>query len=244
MKKITFYLDFISPYAWLAFEELPEALMGLSYSVTHKPLLFAGLLKHHGQQAALAAGRFAQVKEEPAARAGDTEQGDLAPRLLGPAEIPAKRDWTYRQVRWLAHSKGRTLDLPASHPFNPLGLLRLALATDAKGQPNRYVCETVFQHVWVGGGDAADPERLAAITQQLAPARDPLDDSVKAQLRAHADEAISQGVFGVPAFEVDGKVFWGLDGLPMLRAYLEGDAWFEGPCWSDAAKVPQGVFRK
>ena len=212
MKKITFYLDFISPYAWLAFEELPLALMGHSYIVTYKPLLFAALLKHHGQ--------------------------------LGPAEIPAKRDWTYRHVQWLAHSKGLTLDLPAVHPFNPLGLLRLALATDPTGQPNRYVCETLFKHVWVGGADAGDPVRLNGITQQLAPARDPAEDSVKAQLRAHADEAISQGVFGVPAFEVDGKVFWGLDGLPMLRAYLEGDAWFEGPCWSDAAKVPQGVFRK
>jgi 2-hydroxychromene-2-carboxylate isomerase len=212
MKKITFYLDFISPYAWLAFEELPQALMGLSYSVTYKPLLFAALLKHHGQ--------------------------------LGPAEIPAKRDWTYRQVQWLAHSKGLTLDMPAAHPFNPLGLLRLALATDAEGQPNRYVCETLFKHVWVGGADAADPERLAAVTQQLAPARDPSDDSVKAQLRAHAAEAIACGVFGVPSFEVDGKVFWGLDGLPMLRAYLERDVWFDGPCWSAAQDVPQGVIRK
>jgi 2-hydroxychromene-2-carboxylate isomerase len=212
MKRITFYLDFISPYAWLAFEELPQALMGLSYSVTYKPLLFAALLKHHGQ--------------------------------LGPAEIPAKRDWTYRQVQWLAQSKGRTLDLPAAHPFNPLGLLRLALATNVNGQPNRYVCETLFKHVWVGGADAADPARLDAITQQLAPARDPTDDSVKAQLRAHADEAIAAGVFGVPAFEVDGKVFWGLDGLPMLRAYLQGDAWFNGPRWDEARKVPQGVIRK
>jgi 2-hydroxychromene-2-carboxylate isomerase len=244
MKKITFYLDFISPYAWLAFEELPEALMGLSYSVTYKPLLFAGLLKHHGQQAALAAERSAQVKEEPAARAGDTERGAGAPRLLGPAEIPAKRDWTYRHVQWLAHSKGFALDLPAAHPFNPLGLLRLALATDAKGQPNRYVCETLFKHVWVGGADAADPARLDAITQQLAPARDPMDDTVKAQLRAHADQAIAAGVFGVPAFEVDGKMFWGLDGLPMLRAYLEGDAWFDGPCWNAAQNVPPGVIRK
>ncbi|HNV58405.1 MAG TPA: 2-hydroxychromene-2-carboxylate isomerase [Rhodoferax sp.] len=212
MKKITFYLDFISPYAWLAFDELPQALMGLSYSVTYKPLLFAALLKHHGQ--------------------------------LGPAEIPAKRDWTYRQVLWLAHSKGLSLDLPAAHPFNPLGLLRLALATDAKGQPNRYVCETLFKHVWVGGADAADPERLAAVTQQLAPARDPLDEGVKVQLRAHAEEAIAAGVFGVPAFEVDGKVFWGLDGLPMLRAYLEGDAWFEGPRWTDAQALPRGATRK
>ncbi len=211
MKHISFYLDFISPYAYLAFEELPQALMGLSYSVTYKPLLFAALLKHHGQ--------------------------------LGPAEIPAKRDWTYRQVQWLAHSKGRTLDMPAAHPFNPLSLLRLALATDPNGQPNRYVCETLLKHVWVGGADAADAGRLAAMTQQLAPARDPADAGVKAQLRAHADEAITKGVFGVPAFAVDDKVFWGLDALPMLRTYLQGDAWFDGPQWEASRTVPLGATR-
>lgn len=192
MKQITFYLDFISPYAYLAFEEMPQVLEGLSYSVTYKPLLFAALLKHHGQ--------------------------------LGPAEIPAKRDWTYRQVQWLARNMGHALDLPAVHPFNPLGVLRLAIACDRNGLPNRYVCETLFRHVWNGGADAADASRLAAITQQLAPLRDPSADAVKAQLRMHAEEAIAQGVFGVPTMVVDGKVFWGLDSLPMLRAYLEGDS--------------------
>ena len=49
MKHLTFYLDFISPYAYLAFEKLPQALMGHSVSVTYKPILFAALLKHHGQ---------------------------------------------------------------------------------------------------------------------------------------------------------------------------------------------------
>jgi hypothetical protein len=42
MKHITFYLDFISPYAYLAFEHLPVALQGLSYSMDYKPVLFAG----------------------------------------------------------------------------------------------------------------------------------------------------------------------------------------------------------
>ena len=49
MKHIDFYLDFISPYAYLAFEALPRALQGLSYEVTYRPILFAGLLKHPGQ---------------------------------------------------------------------------------------------------------------------------------------------------------------------------------------------------
>lgn len=212
MNRITFYLDFISPYAWLAFQELPLALRGLSYSVTHKPILFAALLQHNGQ--------------------------------LGPAEIPSKRDWTYRQVLWLAHSKGYALEMPAAHPFNPLGLLRLAVATDWDGHPNRYVCEALFRHVWEGGADASDPSRLADITAQLAPKRDPHDATVKAQLRAQTDDAIAKGVFGVPSFEVDGKIFWGLDGLPMLRAYLDGKdaAWFDGT-WHDAARVVQGVRR-
>ena len=210
MKHITFYLDFISPYAWLAFQKLPETLLGHSYSVRYKPILLAALLKHHGQ--------------------------------LGPAEMPPKRDWTYRQVGWLAHSQGLELQLPASHPFNPLGLLRLALACDAEGLPNRYVCESVFRHVWRGGAEAADPARLQTLTAQLAPARAVGSDEVKAQLKAHTDEAIELGVFGVPTFAVDGKLFWGFDALPMLQAYLSGDPWFESP-WNAAASVAQGIRR-
>ena len=49
MKHITFDFDFISPYAYLAFEKLPQVLKGLSYEVAYRPVLFAGLLKHHGQ---------------------------------------------------------------------------------------------------------------------------------------------------------------------------------------------------
>ena len=210
MKHITFYLDFISPYAYLAFEQVPVALKGVSYSVRYKPVLFAGMLKHHGQ--------------------------------LGPAEIRPKREWTYRQVLWLAHSLGIALQMPASHPFNPLALLRLAVASDAEGTPNRYVCETLLRHVWCGGADATEAQRLQAVTQELDPQRAVNSDEVKAQLKANTDEAIELGVFGVPTFEVDGKLFWGLDALPMLRAYVSGDPWFEGS-WNSVASVAQGIRR-
>ena len=115
-------------------------------------------------------------------------------------------------------------------------------ACDAQGLPNRYVCETLFRHVWRGGADATDLQRLQAVTQQLDPKRAPNSDEVKAQLKAHTDEAIALGVFGVPTFEVDGKLFWGFDALPMLQAYLSGDAWFDAQ-WSAPASVAQGIRR-
>src|SRR3989344_285783 len=47
MKHITFYLDFISPYACLAFERLPEALVDLSYSAEYRPGRLGALLQQH-----------------------------------------------------------------------------------------------------------------------------------------------------------------------------------------------------
>jgi hypothetical protein len=60
-------------------------------------------------------------------------------------------------------------------------------------------------------------------------------------LRANTEAAQAAGVFGVPTFGVDGKLFWGLDGLPMLRAYLDGDAWFDGPDWDAVSQLPSGL---
>jgi 2-hydroxychromene-2-carboxylate isomerase len=95
----------------------------------------------------------------------------------------------------------------------------------------------LFEHVWVGGLDAADSKRLQEVTAHLAPIRDPKSEAVKHELSAHGEMAIAQGVFGVPAFEVNGKVFWGLDALPMLRDYLDNGTWFGDAQWEQADKV-------
>jgi 2-hydroxychromene-2-carboxylate isomerase len=212
MKRIVFWFDVISPYAYLAFEHLPQALEGCSYEVQYRPVLFAGLLGHWGQK--------------------------------GPAEIPPKRAWTFRHIAWLSHTLGIPIDTPATHPFNPLALLRLSLACcDAGGTPNRHVVETLMRHVWRGAADASDAARLRALATTLAPRRDPAGDEVKNELRVWSNEAVARGVFGVPTFDLGGRLFWGIDALPMLRAALQGDAWFDGPQWDAAALAPPGVTR-
>ena len=136
MKRLTFWFDPISPFAYLAFERLPQVLEGLSYVVEYRPVLFAALLQHLGTK--------------------------------GPAEIEPKRAWTFRHVHWVAQHHGIPMDTPLQHPFNPLPLLRLAVACG----PNRQVVETIFRHVWQGGADAVDaafaPGALMRLLQPAA----------------------------------------------------------------------------
>jgi len=214
MKVVDFWFDALSPYAWLAFDRLPQALEGLNVVVNHQPLLLAGLLAHWGQK--------------------------------GPAEITPKRAWTYRQVLWLAQQQGTPLQLPRPHPFNPLALQRLAVAAaPAGGTPNRRTVDLLFRHVWCSdGADPNDPAALAALTTAVAPLRDPAGDEVKAELRQRTEAAVALGLFGVPTLVCDGRLFFGLDALPMLRAALAGDAWFDTPAWQEAGDQPPGVQRR
>ncbi len=213
MKFITAYLDPVSPFAYLAFERWPQVLEGCSYAVEIRPVLFGAMLKAHAAK--------------------------------GPAEIEPKRQWTFRHVQWLAHTHGIPFATPAVHPFNPLPLSRLWVAAGA----NRLNGERLLRHVWAAGGaDATEPARLAALHERLAPARDPDGDEVKAELRANTEAAMAAGAFGVPSFvlhdaERGDRLFWGLDALPMLRAALLGEAWFDGPAWAEAAASRPGVVR-
>jgi 2-hydroxychromene-2-carboxylate isomerase len=162
----------------------------------------------------------------------------------GPAEIEPKRAWTFRHVHWLAAQHGIEMDTPAQHPFNPLAHLRLLLAcAPAGGTPNRRVCEAVLRHIWRSGADANDPDRLRALTRELAPRIAPDDPSIKQALKTATDDALALGLFGVPTVVVDGRAFWGLDALPMLGAYLHAEAWFEGPDWEREGAPRSGATR-
>jgi 2-hydroxychromene-2-carboxylate isomerase len=212
MHHITMHLDFVSPYAWLAFQQLPQTLEGLSYRVEYRPVLLGALLHENSNP--------------------------------GPAGIPPKRIWTYRHAQWLGQHLGIALQMPTNHPFNPLPLLRLALQTSSDGSISRYVTEVIFRHVWEGGAQALAPERLSNLQAQLHAqlTKDPdAPELAKQWLRGNTEKASTLGVFGVPAFEVQGQVFWGLDSLPMLRDFLNGNPWFQSQAWENAKSISSGL---
>jgi 2-hydroxychromene-2-carboxylate isomerase len=135
-----------------------------------------------------------------------------------PVDVAPKRAWLFRQCEWLAAQDGVAFVAPP-HPFNPLALLRLLVASaPAGGQPNRRAVELVFRHVWArDGGDANDPAALQSLTDAVGPVRDPASPEVKAELQARTAQAAAAGVFGVPTFRLDdGPLFWGTDSMAML----------------------------
>lgn len=162
---------------------------------------------------------------------------------LGPAEIPAKRRQTYRYCQWLARKRGIPFKTPPRHPFNPLAVLRLAVALD--GEPA--AVGAIFHHIWGAGNDGQAPESLAALAATLgvddwqARINDP---SVKQQLRTNTDEAVACGVFGVPSFVIDGEIFWGDDVTDMMLDFLDDPEPFHRDDWERLRDMPVAAQRK
>jgi 2-hydroxychromene-2-carboxylate isomerase len=237
------YIDFISPFSYIAMEVLPGHLKRIKRAPTLrvKPILLPALFNHWGHK--------------------------------GPAEILPKRTFTYEHVSWLAHHHGLPMRFPRHHPFNPIPLLRAAVAAEAKGVDAQDAATRIFRFVW-RDGHAPDEPAFRKLLSDLTLAPTDLEAAaVKATLRRNGEEAIAAGLFGVPtavatraapssaastkpaaasatapagtslATGSQTKLFWGLDALPMMEAWLSGDAFFESPAFTAIETLPVGLLR-
>jgi 2-hydroxychromene-2-carboxylate isomerase len=159
----------------------------------------------------------------------------------GPAEIPAKRRWTYRWSSWWAASLGVPFRYPAAHPFNPLPHLRLALACGCAPQ----AVKRIFDWVWMSGENASDPARFATLCLELGIEQERLSaPAIKDALKSNTEEAAARGVFGVPSFVADGEVFWGADSIDFLKAFLADPAVLRNDDTRRLDALPVGAQRQ
>ena len=160
----------------------------------------------------------------------------------GPAEIQSKRSFTNRHLQWVAGKHNIPYRMPAAHPFNPLGVLRLSIALN--NDPD--VVRTIFRFIYREGKRPDDPDswkeliqvlNVTDIDQRIAAS------AVKDELRRNCDEAIKRGVFGVPTFVVDNEIFWGFDAFDFLLDYLNDPTVLNNDEMRRISALPVGVER-
>lgn len=161
----------------------------------------------------------------------------------GPAEIPSKREFSYRYVVWRAQQAQQPLRFPPAHPFNPIAALRLCVAAGSSVA----AVDAIFDWIWAQGRAGDSAEALAPVAAQLGMADIAAaiaDPTVKAQLKANFDAALAGGVFGVPTLSLDGQLFWGDDAHPFALAYLNNPALWDEPEMRHAVALPMAVARR
>ncbi len=144
----------------------------------------------------------------------------------GPAEIPAKRIYTFTDVLRRATSYGLDVKGPAYHPFNPLLALRTSIAIKDDETRLKYAV-LLLDAAWAKGEDITQVQTIQEIAKQCQ--LDPewivscaQDVQIKQQLADATDQAIALGIFGVPTFRIDNQLFWGDDRINEMLRYIDG----------------------
>ena len=191
---VTFYLDFVSPYSWLALMQAERFAEVHRIEWQIRPVVYAVLLADHGLVGPVEVEAKRRYTFHDVARCADR----LDLQFNGPPEHP------FRSLEAL-----RTLQLFTDSPET----LRLAvrLANICWGEGRSLTDPAVIAGVveQVGLDPRALSERIAA-------------EGNKQALRATTETARSRGVFGVPTFVLGRELFWGHDRLDHLARRLAG----------------------
>ncbi|KPK17379.1 MAG: hypothetical protein AMJ62_01665 [Myxococcales bacterium SG8_38] len=142
----------------------------------------------------------------------------------GPAEIPPKRAYMFKDCIRTAAAWNVPLAPPFSHPFNPLAPLRATLL-EMDDETRQALVTRLFSATWAESLDVGSAQVVARICAETGvpdALRRIQDPAVKLRLHDASNEAIQLGVFGVPTMIVGGELFWGADSFAHLERYLDG----------------------
>lgn len=141
---------------------------------------------------------------------------------------PAKARHNLQDMQRWAAVYGVTLKMPDGHPRRTVEALRALLAACPNGD-FMPLAHRFYRAYWVDGIDLSTPDGVARVLREagldadavLARAATP---EIKDELRRRTDEAVARGVFGVPAFFVEGEdsLYFGQDRLAYVEEALGG----------------------
>lgn len=202
---IDFWFDFSCPYAYLASTQRRRLAQDAQAEVRLQPFLLGGVFRSLGQAQNLST-------------------------TLSPPKARHNRLDLLRWATWFAVP----LRTPVRHPNRTVEALRALLATPLPHWDP--VVDSFFAAYWTDAQDLSDPQvlhdRLTALgldaSTILAAAQTP---AIRQDLHDRTDAALAEGVFGAPAFVVNGQLFWGQDRLPMVARAAQG--WQPDPQYDD-----------
>jgi len=194
--ELDFHFDFISPYAYLGWTRIHALAERHGATVRPRPLLFAGLLNHHGQKG---------PAEIPAKRRWVFEDTLRRALLFGVPFAPPPSH-PFNPLLALRAT------LAAPEPSRRALIDALFAATWGDAELRGVDRPETVAHAAERAG--LDPEAL------LERASSP---EVKAALKAETEAAIARGVFGVPTVFAGEALFWGLDAFDLLELHLRGE---------------------
>ena len=137
---------------------------------------------------------------------------------------PARVAWYRRDLADRMAQHGLSYDPHPDYPLRPSRALRACVYAAERGCADAFV-RTVMRGYWSGKRDISDIAVLQAMADEVglgprAVADIVADERYKAPVVANTDDAIARGVFGVPSFILDEKLFFGSDRMDLLDAAL------------------------
>ena len=185
-----FYFDFGSLNAYLAWRLLPDIEQRTGARFEQVPVLLGGIFKATGNRSPVEAY----------------------------AGVPAKLAYEFREIdRFIARHGFAEFRMNPHFPVNTLTLMRGAVAAQQLDLFEAYVA-AIFHFMWEDPRKLDDPAVLEAALEEAGLPSEELfaligEQGVKDQLIANTQQALEQGVFGLPSFIVGSELWFGKDRL-------------------------------
>lgn len=194
-RPIDFYVDFTSPYSYIASEWIEALAARHGRTVAWKAILLGATF----QAAELKSPVSHPIKREYSLRDFERSARFAGVPFAIPATFPVATQNAARVFWWLNDQD----------PARAIDWARQCLrAYFARGVDIGNVAELRA----LAAESGLDAGRVEAVWN---------DPAWKARLRAENESAIAAGVFGAPFFVVDGEPFWGNDRRPQIERWLE-----------------------